>query len=288
MPKLYVVATPIGNLSEASARMVETLGSVQLITAEDTRVTGGLLQHFGIRTPMTSLHRHNEAGKVPGIISRMLEEGIDVALVTDAGTPAISDPGHLLAQAAWEAGIEVLAVAGPSAMAAALSVSGFDSREFAFYGFLPREKRDLTEKLLAMATGPRVAVLHESPHRVIALVEVVATTLPGCRVCACCDLTKRYEKTLLGSAETVLQALRDNPKAEKGEYCVVLDLSDVQLPEEAPQAEVSLEARIFDNLLSGTSVQEAIDRVVAAGARKNEAKRAALRVKEVLHKGLDS
>ncbi len=279
MPTLYVVATPIGNLSDASARMLDTLGSVDLIAAEDTRVTGNLLRHFGISRPLISLHRHNETEKAGALVARMVEEGICVALVTDAGTPAISDPGHLLVREAAQAGIEVLAIAGPTAMAAALSVSGFDAREFAFYGFLSRERGDLKKKLLAIAKGPTVAVLHESPHRVTFLMEMVTETLPGCLACVCCDLTKKYEKTLHGEARDVLVMLQNNPKTEKGEYCVVLDLHSVTVPEEAPQVQASAEAQLMDLLLGGADWQRAIDEVCSRGMRKNEAKRAALRLR---------
>lgn len=282
MPSLYVVATPIGNLSDASARMAEVLAGVGLIAAEDTRVTGNLLRHFGISTPMTSLHRHNEAGKTAHIIARMQAEAIDAALVTDAGTPAISDPGYLLVDAAWQAGITVLGVPGPTAMATALSVSGFDTREFAFYGFLPRERGDLVKRLKAIASGPRVAVLHESPHRVVALLEAMADTLPGCRVCACCDLTKRFERTDRGPVEDVLAALRANPKVEKGEYCVVADFSAVALPQEAALPSASAEAQIFEMLLNGDDLQAAVSALTGRGMRKNEAKRAALRVQQFL------
>ena len=159
---LYVVATPIGNLGDMSPRAVEVLKSVALIAAEDTRMTMKLTQRFGIETPLTSCHRHNEQGKAEGIVRRMLEEGIDVAVVTDAGTPAISDPGTILVRQVAEAGIEVVAVPGPSAMAAAMSVSGIDVTEFTFLGFLPREKKDLQAALrsarqLAAQQPPAVA-----------------------------------------------------------------------------------------------------------------------------------
>lgn len=280
MPKLFVVATPIGNLSDVSPRMRETLEGVGLIVAEDTRVTGSLLRRFNIaQKPLSSLHRHNEARKANTIVTRMLAEELDVALVTDAGTPAISDPGCLLVREAAEAGIEVLPIAGPSAVTAALSISGFDAREFAFYGFLPREQGDLIKKLVSIASGPKVAVLYESPHRVISLLEAVERTLPGCQTCVCCDLTKLYEKTLRGEAGIVLESLRQNPKAEKGEYCVVLDMEGVRLPETEPNA-ASLEAQLFENMLEGASVSEAVYRAVERGARKNDAKRAALRIRQ--------
>ncbi|MCL2812300.1 MAG: rRNA small subunit methyltransferase 1, partial [Clostridia bacterium] len=138
MPQLYVVATPIGNLGDLSPRAVQTLRDCALIAAEDTRVTRKLLTRFGINTPMVSHHRHNEAARTAELLDRMLAEDLAVALVTDAGTPCISDPGYLLVDACVNAGIAVLPIPGPSAMAAALSISGFDCQEFAFYGFLPR------------------------------------------------------------------------------------------------------------------------------------------------------
>ena len=149
MAKLYVVATPIGNLSDMTPRAVETLKSVAFIAAEDTRVTGSLCAHFDIHTRLVSSHRHNEEQKAPAIVEKMLEEDLDVAVVTDAGTPCISDPGWALVREAAEAGVEVLCIPGPTAMASALSISGFDTREFAFYGFLPRGGKELKEKLKA-------------------------------------------------------------------------------------------------------------------------------------------
>ena len=230
MPTLYVVGTPIGNLGDMTPRAVEVLRSVALIAAEDTRVTRKLTNHFGIDTPLTSCHQHNEADKGEALAQRMLEEGIDLALTTDAGTPCISDPGYGLVQAAVKRGIPVVAVPGCCAAVCALSISGMDTREFAFYGFLPREKKALWEKLLAMAAGVPVAVVHESPFRVIELMETVAETLPGTMASVSCDLTKLHELTLRGSAAEVLAALRANPKTEKGEYCLVLDFHGVELP----------------------------------------------------------
>ena len=163
MSTLYVVATPIGNLSDMSPRAVETLKSVSLIAAEDTRVTRKLTNHFGIGTPLISCHQHNEKSRAPEIVERMLAEDIDVAAVTDAGTPAISDPGVELVRAAVEAGIPVIAVAGPTAMAAAVSVSGFDFSSFTFYGFLPRQGNELKEKLMEIGRKNEGAVFHESP-----------------------------------------------------------------------------------------------------------------------------
>jgi len=282
MPKLYVVATPIGNLSDLSPRAVQTLRECALIAAEDTRVTRKLLTHFGVATPMVSYHRHNEAVRATELTDRMLAGNLSVALVSDAGTPGISDPGFPLVKACVDAGIDVLAVPGPSAMAAALSVSGFDAREFTFYGFPPRSAGPLREKLRAIArTGVPVAVLHESPHRVRALLEAVAETLPGARVSVCCDLTKLFELTLYGSADRALSALRANPDAQKGEYCVVLDLHGVTpRPDTPPSQTVSLEARLLERMLAGLTLREAEASLRSSGDRRNEIYRASERVKQ--------
>ena len=271
MAKLYVVATPIGNLGDMTPRALETLKSVDLIAAEDTRVTRALLNHFGIDTPTISNHQHNEEHRASSLPQRMLDEELNVAVVTDAGTPCISDPGSVLAREAAALGIEVLAVPGPTAMASALSVSGFDTREFAFYGFLPRQKKELREKLLAMKkSGVPVGVVHESPHRVIELVRVIAETLPGCMVSASCDLTKLYEKTIRGTADEVLDMLESNEKAEKGEYCLVLDMSPVQLEAESEKTSASLEAQLFEEMLSGCDMRLAAQTLMERGYKRNE------------------
>lgn len=280
MATLYVVATPIGNLSDMTPRAVKTLADCALIAAEDTRVTGSLCAHFDIHTRLISNHQHNEAYKAQGIIKQMQDEDIDVALVTDAGTPCISDPGYALVREAVAAGIEVLAIPGPTAMASALSVSGFDTREFAFCGFLPRTKKDLTQKLLYItATGIPVAVVHESPHRVIALCETIAKTLPGALISASCDLTKKFEKTIRGDAQAVVDMLRANPKAEKGEYCLVLELRGVKLPEKEAVSSASIEARLFELLLDGMDMREASAKLCEAGEKRNEVYKASMRVR---------
>ena len=282
MPTLYVVATPIGNLSDMTPRAIDTLKSVALIAAEDTRVTKKLLNVFEIDTPLTSCHQHNEEIKGTWLADKMLAENIDVAVTTDAGTPCISDPGYGLVKACVERGIEVIPIPGCCASISAMSVSCFDTREFAFYGFLPREKKDLKEKLLQMARGVAVAAVHESPYRVTELVEVIADILPECRVSCSCDLTKLHEKTIRGTAGEVAQMLRDNPKTEKGEYCLVLDFHDVKLPEEkAPVAEISLEAQLVEQLLQGLDLRDAQSELVLQGAKKNAVKQAALRLKKL-------
>lgn len=279
---LYVVATPIGNLGDMSPRAVEVLKSVALIAAEDTRMTMKLTQRFGIETPLTSCHRHNEQGKAEGIVRRMLEEGIDVAVVTDAGTPAISDPGTILVRQVAEAGIEVVAVPGPSAMAAAMSVSGIDVTEFTFLGFLPREKKDLQAALRSAAQRTQAGIVHESPYRVLDFMRVLADTLPQAYVSVSCDLSKLHELTLRGPVAEVLARMEANDKTEKGEYCIVIDFRAV--PREEPKAEstLCLEARLLDLLLQGADMRDASRRLVEEGEKKNAVYAVALRLKGML------
>ena len=287
MPTLYVVATPIGNLGDMTPRAIETLKNVALIAAEDTRVTQKLLSAFDIHTPLTSCHEHNERGKAEQIVERMLAENIDVAVTTDAGTPCISDPGCILVAEAVRAGIDAVAVPGPTTMASALSVSGLDVTEFTFFGFLPRQKNELKEKLLGMARRSRLAVVYESPHRVVDLLHVLADTLPHTTVSASCDLTKKFEKTLRGPVSEVLAQLEDDPKAEKGEYCIVFQWAEEDIPaHEAPKSELSLEARLFDGLVRGLSLRDCVEELIAQGERKNAVKAASLNVKNMMEEGL--
>ena len=283
MAKLYVVATPIGNLGDWSSRAAEVLRDADLIAAEDTRVTGKLCQVFGIRTPLTSCHQHNEDSKGVWLADRMLAEDLTVALTTDAGTPGVSDPGFGLVRACLERGIEVLPVPGCCAAVAALSISGFDTREFAFYGFLPRERKDLRNKLRQIAAGVKIAVVHESPFRIIGLLEVLEEELPQARLSLSCDLTKLHEKTLHGSPAELLRQLMENPKAEKGEYCLVLDLHEVPEPEpEGSTPSLTLEARLMEEMAGrGLSLRDAQSELVLRGEKKNAVKQAALNLKRM-------
>lgn len=282
MPTLYVVATPIGNLSDMTPRAIDTLKSVALIAAEDTRVTRKLLNVFEIDTPLTACHQHNEDTKGAWLAEKMLAESIDVAVTTDAGTPCISDPGYGLVRACVERGIEVIPVPGCCASVSALSVSGFDTREFAFYGFLPREKKDLREKLLSMAKGVSVAAVHESPYRVTELVEVIADLLPDTHISCSCDLTKLHEKTIRGTADEVLEMLEGNAKAEKGEYCLVLDMSGVELPEQEQASSASLEAQLFEELLNGFDLRQAAMTLTERGHKRNDVYKARTNVQRFL------
>ena len=282
MAVLYVVATPIGNLQDLSPRAADTLRTAGLIIAEDTRVTMKLCQVFGFHAPLVSCHRHNEESKAADLANRILTEDMSAALVTDAGTPCISDPGCEVVRECITRQISVIPVPGCCAGIAAVSVSGFDAREFAFYGFLPREKKDLKQRLKEIARGVKVAILHESPFRIIDLTEAIAETLPEAGMAVCCDLTKLHEKTLYGTPQQVLADLKANEKTEKGEYCVVLDLHKVALPEEKETAgEWPVEAKLIEEMKQGASLREAQETLIARGEKKNAVKQAALTLKKL-------
>lgn len=282
MAVLYVVATPIGNLQDLSPRAADTLRTAGLIIAEDTRVTMKLCQVFGFHAPLVSCHRHNEESKAADLANRILTEDLAAALVTDAGTPCISDPGCEVVRECIARQISVIPVPGCCAGIAAVSVSGFDAREFAFYGFLPREKKDLKQRLKEISRGVKVAILHESPFRIIDLTEAIAETLPEAGMAVCCDLTKLHEKTLYGTPQQVLADLKANEKTEKGEYCVVLDLHKVTLPEEKETAaEWPVEAKLIEEMKQGASLREAQETLIARGEKKNAVKQAALTLKKL-------
>lgn len=281
MPKLYVVATPIGNLNDLTPRMREALEAADLIAAEDTRVTMKLLNQFELHRPMISCHRHNEDAKSPQIVSRMLSEDLTVALTCDAGTPGISDPGHILVRDCWAAGIPVEPVCGPSAVVTCLSASGFDAREFAFFGFLPRERKALGDKLDAIhRAGVPVFVLYESPHRIVDLTGQLSEKWPECMLCVCSDLSKRYERIYRGTATEVAARLAANPSVEKGEYCLAVDISmlpPAEIRAEKPDVTAFMLARILD----GAALREAADAALQADYPRNEVYRAKIKIQEM-------
>ena len=282
MATLYVVATPIGNLQDFSPRAVETMKAAGLIIAEDTRVTMKLCQVFGFHAPLVSCHRHNETGKSEALAQKILEENLNAVLVTDAGTPCISDPGNEVVRACVDAGIRVIPVPGCCAGISALSVSGADAREFAFYGFLPREKKDLRDKLREIAAGVKVAVVHESPFRITELTEAATEILPDAEMTVCCDLTKMHEKTLYGKPADVLAALKANEKTEKGEYCVVFDLHSVPAPEQGKTETIlSTEAKLIEAMKQGKTLREAQELLITEGKKKNAVKQAAILLKKM-------
>ena len=227
MPRLFIVATPIGNLSDISARALQTLRDCDLIAAEDTRVTRALLNHFEINTPCVSNHQHNEENRAAPIVARMLEEDLDVALVTDAGTPCISDPGNELIRAAVENGIRVVGVPGCCAAVNALSISGFDLSSFLFYGFFPRETADRRRVLMMMRKGDTATyAFYESPKRIMSVIDFFIEENAQLRLCLCNDMTKLHEMTFRGTPQEVKDQLIAKETYEKGEYALIVEVCD--------------------------------------------------------------
>jgi len=252
---LYVVATPIGNLEDMTPRAIRVLKEADLIAAEDTRRSRVLLTHFGIDTPMFSCHKFNEEKRGDFFVGKLLE-GKSVALISDAGTPCVSDPGYRLVRLAAEAGAEVVAVCGASAVVAALSVSGFDASRFEFLGFLPRKNREIVEALSEALPG--TVVFYESPKRVLETLGVIAENFPGARVCVCNDLTKKFEKSYRGAVDEVLTQLAENPNAEKGEYACVIHMEEIRTEEATPTDEPSPESQLVDIMIkSGGNLKDA-------------------------------
>ena len=215
---LYVVATPIGNLEDATFRCIRVLKEVALIAAEDTRRTGVLLRHYGIRTATRSYHAHNERQRTPSLI-RALETGRSVALVTDAGTPLLSDPGRTLVNKALERGIQVTAIPGPSAVLTALVASGLAETEFTFLGFPPPRSNSRKAWLLALSDEPRPLVIFEAPHRISRSLSDMLEVLGDRRVAVCREMTKVHEELVVGPISRVLDKL----SSKKGEFTVVIE-----------------------------------------------------------------
>ena len=282
MGVLYVVATPIGNMGDISPRALDVLGQVSLIAAEDTRVTGMMLSRFNIHKPMLSYHKFSENDKSEQIIQKLQQDGYDVAIVTDAGTPCISDPGSILVDLAHQNGITVIGVPGASAVTLALSVSGFDTTTFAFYGFFPRLKGEQTEFLDKIASDNiKCAVFYESPKRIDkTLLAISSYGLKG-RICVCNDLTKKFERIYRGNIDEVIAQIDSNDKSDLGEYAIVFEKEDIT-KSEVEGFVVSVEARIFDCVLQGMSVKDAVAKITNEGVSRNEAYTAGLNVKKYL------
>jgi 16S rRNA (cytidine1402-2'-O)-methyltransferase len=224
--RLYVVATPIGNLDDMTVRAIDTLKSVGLIAAEDTRRTDLLLRHFGITTPTMSLHEHNEKQKIPQLL-RKLAEGTDVALVSDAGTPLIADPGQRLVSQVAREGISVVPIPGASAVLAALAASGYPADEFVFAGFAPAKSNDRKKWLAALANETRTVVLLEAPHRIAKTLVEMSAALGNRPITIARELTKLHEQIV----RTTANALGDARIPERGEFTIVLGPSvQTQIP----------------------------------------------------------
>lgn len=253
---LWLVATPIGNLGDLPPRAVDVLAGAALVCCEDTRRTGKLLQHAGIRAPRLAVaNEHTEYHRIDEVL-HVLGEGHDVAVVTDAGTPGISDPGERLVRAAIDAGFTVAAVPGPAAAVVALTISGLPTDRYVFEGFLPRSGRDRTERLAELADEPRTIVLYEAPHRIERTITDLAGALGGeRRVAVCRELTKLYEEVVRGTLDTI------DLGTPRGEYAIVLEGRPT---DDTPADDDTIRAALRTELESGTTKKDAITAVAAA------------------------
>ena len=262
--KLFVVATPIGNLSDISERAIETLRSVELIAAEDTRHSKTLLQHYGIKRPMMSLHEHNEASQIDQIIRR-LREGSSVALISDAGTPVISDPGGRLILAVHEAGLQPVPIPGPSAISCMLSVAGQPAERFCFEGFLPSRSSARRKQLQALQSEARTLIFYESSHRILDSLLDMKNILGSSRSCTVGrELTKRFESLYRGTLEDVLQLMGQDSNASRGEFVIV-----VAGAEDRAEESLKVGRHIMDVLLTELPVSQSAGLAARiSGARK--------------------
>lgn len=259
MGTLYVVATPIGNLSDFSPRAIKTLKESDLILVEDTRQTIKLLNHFDINTKMISYHKFNESKRTEEIIKE-LKLGKNISLVSDAGTPCISDPGYILVKKAREEKIDVIGIPGCSAVITALSIGGLDTSSFCFYGFVPtvtKDKKRLFDKI--KYSDIKTKVIYESPKRIIKLLSEIKKEIPGCVVCVCNELTKVHENAVYGKIEEVYEKMSSNVDAEKGEYVILINNEPIR--SDATET-ISLEAKIVEEMKKNScSLKDAIKKV---------------------------
>ncbi|MBU1880133.1 MAG: 16S rRNA (cytidine(1402)-2'-O)-methyltransferase, partial [Chloroflexi bacterium] len=251
MGTLYIVATPIGNLQDITLRALKTLRQARLIAAEDTRAAGVLLSRYRIHTPVTSFWEHNELPKLDAILAALAQG--DVALISQAGTPGISDPGYRLVLAAVEAGFPVVPIPGPTAAIAALSVAGLPTDSFVFLGMLPRRRSDRLRRLQRVARLPHTLVVYETPHRLLDALADMAEALGADRKLAvCCELTKLYEETWRG---TVAQAQAHwQARAPRGEYTLVV----AGAPEDEPWDDDAVLARVAALVADGWSNRDSV------------------------------
>lgn len=256
--KLYLCATPIGNLGDITLRVLETLKSVDLIAAEDTRHSIKLLNHFEIKTPMTSYHEYNKIEKAVHLVERMME-GVNVALITDAGTPGISDPGEELVRQCYEAGIEVTSLPGAAACITALTLSGLATRRFCFEAFLPVDKKDKQWILEELKDETRTIILYEAPHHLLRTLRELYEALGSRRITVCRELTKKFETAFRTTfADAIAYYEANDPK---GECVIVIEGRSIEAMKKEEQdswAEMTLEEHVDYYVGQGRDKKEAM------------------------------
>ncbi|MGI6565951.1 MAG: 16S rRNA (cytidine(1402)-2'-O)-methyltransferase [Firmicutes bacterium] len=259
--ELFICATPIGNLEDITLRALRVLREADLIAAEDTRRTRQLLTHFDIHTPLLSYHQHNAAGRIPELIRR-LKSGESIAVVSDAGTPGISDPGQELIQAAIQEGLPVVPVPGPSAVITALVAAGFDTSAFVFGGFIPRGRREKREAMERVAREPRTTVLYEAPHRLRDTLRLCAELMPQRPMAVCREMTKVHEEIVRGNPAFLLEHFEENNP--RGEFVLVfsaVDESSIPADAEGAGEGLTIEERLAELLEQGYDKKAAIKTV---------------------------
>lgn len=269
--RLYLCATPIGNLEDITYRVLRTLKEVDLIAAEDTRNSIKLLNHFEIKTPMTSYHEFNKIEKAHVLIDKM-QSGMNIALITDAGTPGISDPGEELVAMCYKAGIEVTSLPGPAACITALTLSGLPTRRFAFEAFLPQDKKERKEILAELVNETRTIILYEAPHRLVRTLKELMETLGNRRITLCRELTKRHETAFQSTIEE-LMGFYENEKP-LGECVLVIEgksRQELKRENQASWEEMSIEEHMTYYEEKGILRKEAMKQVAKdRGVTKRE------------------
>lgn len=259
--KLFLCATPIGNLEDITFRVLKTLKEVDLIAAEDTRHSIKLLNHFEIQTPMTSYHEYNKVDKAKYLVN-LMQEGKNIAVITDAGTPGISDPGEELVRQCFEVGIEVSALPGPAACITALTMSGLKTRRFAFEAFLPSDKKERQQVLEELKDETRTMIIYEAPHHLVQTLKELESVLGDRKITQCRELTKKYEEahqTTIGSLISEYET-----KEPRGEYVLVIEGKTFKEKTEEKQKEwesLSINEHMEYYLDQGIDKKEAMKRV---------------------------
>ena len=269
--KLYLCATPIGNLDDITLRVLRTLQEVDLIAAEDTRHSIKLLNHFEIKTPMTSYHEYNKIEKAKYLVEQM-RQGVNIALITDAGTPGISDPGEELVRQCYEAGIELTSLPGPAACVTALTMSGMATRRFCFEAFLPTDKKDRQWVLEELKRETRTIIVYEAPHRLIRTLKELGGTLGNRKVSVCRELTKKYETIFRTTLEEAAAYYEENEP--RGECVLVIEGRSIEgMKEEERQSweSMAIEEHMEVYLGQGLDKKEAMKKVAKdRGVSKRE------------------
>ena len=276
---LYVVATPIGNLDDFTKRSIDILNKVDLILCEDTRTSSVLLKHFNINTKTISYHKFNEKEKSNSFIKDLLS-GKEIALISDAGCPCISDPGSILVNAAIKNNIDVYGIPGASAVTTAIMVSGMDSKSFTFYGFLSRENKKMEEELEKIKNdSANIAIIYESPKRIIKTLSKINEYFPNSNILLANELTKKFEKKYYGTITEVLEILNNSDVAELGEYVLLIEKEKQNVKED----NISYEALIVDEIIKNKcTIKDAIKLVSDKyHYNKNDIYKASLNLKDL-------